>query len=58
MRTLNFLLNGFHHDISLEKNLGDFWDSLLRPTMDMFNILVLIGVAMAALQRSSGGLPG
>ena len=51
VRTLNFLLNGIHHDISLEKNLGDVWDYLLRPTMDIFNILVIIGVAMAAFQR-------
>ncbi len=51
IRTLNFILNGIDHDISLEKNLGDFWDYFLRPTMDVFNILVIVGVAMAAYQR-------
>ena len=51
LRTLNFILNGIDHDISFEKNLGDFWDYFLRPTMDVFNILVIVGVAMAAYQR-------
>jgi Fe-S oxidoreductase len=51
IRTLNFILNGIDHDISFEKNLGDFWDYFLRPTMDVFNILVIVGVAMAAYQR-------
>src|SRR3990172_1914572 len=40
VRTLNFILNGVHHDISFEKNLGDVWDYFLRPTMDVFNLLV------------------
>lgn len=51
VRTLNFLLNGFHEDISLEHNLGAVWDYLLRPTMDVFNVLVIVGVGMAAFQR-------
>lgn len=51
VRTLNFLLNGFSHDISLEKNLGEVWDYALRPTMDLFNVLVIVGVGMAAVQR-------
>ena len=51
VRTLNFLLNGIDHDISLEKNLGDVWDYVMRPLMDTFNILVIAGVAMAAYQR-------
>ena len=51
VRTLNFLLNGIDHDISLEKNLGDVWDYVMRPTMDTFNVLVIVGVAMAAFQR-------
>src|SRR6266542_3743370 len=51
VRTLNFLLNGISHDISLEKNLGDVWDYVMRPTMDTFNVLVIVGVAMAAFQR-------
>ena len=51
IRTLNFLLNGVDHSISLEANLGIVYD-LLRPLMDLFNVLVLIGVAMAAAQRA------
>jgi len=51
IRTLNFLFNGIDHDLSFEKNLGDAWDYLLRPTMDVFNLLVIAGVAMAAFQR-------
>ena len=51
VRTLNFILNGVDHSISFEKNLGDVWDYFLRPTMDVFNILVILGVAMAAYQR-------
>jgi Fe-S oxidoreductase len=51
IRTLNFILNGIDHDISLEAILGDFWDYFLRPIMDIFNILVIVGVAMAAYQR-------
>jgi Fe-S oxidoreductase len=50
VRTLNFLLNGVDHSISLEANLGIIYD-LLRPVMDLFNVLVLIGVGMAAWQR-------
>jgi heterodisulfide reductase subunit C len=50
IRTLNFLLNGVDHDISLEKNLGVVYDAL-RPVMDTFNLLVIVGVAMAAFQR-------
>jgi Fe-S oxidoreductase len=51
VRTLNFILNGVHEDISLEHNLGELWDYLLRPLMDVFNILVIVGVGMAAFQR-------
>ena len=51
VRTLNFLLNGVHEDISFEHNLGVVWDYALRPTLDVFNILVIVGVAMAAYQR-------
>jgi Fe-S oxidoreductase len=50
IRTLNFLLNGVDHSVSLEANLGIIYD-LLRPVMDLFNVLVLIGVGMAAFQR-------
>ena len=51
IRTLNFILNGIDHDISLEANLGDLWDYVMRPMMDVFNVLVIVGVAMAAYQR-------
>ena len=51
IRTLNFLLNGVDHDASLEKLLGPVFDFGLRPTMDAFNLLVIVGVAMAAFQR-------
>ena len=51
VRTLNFLLNGVDHDASLEKLLGPVFDFGLRPTMDAFNLLVIVGVAMAAYQR-------
>src|SRR3989475_4455500 len=51
VRTLNFLLNGFDHSISLEHILGDVYNYALRPMMDVFNILVILGVAMAAYQR-------
>src|SRR6266508_359323 len=32
VRTLNFLLNGVDHDISLEAIFGDVYDYALRPT--------------------------
>jgi Fe-S oxidoreductase len=51
IRTLNFILNGIDHDISFEANLGRLWDYILRPMMDVFNLLVIVGVAMAAYQR-------
>ncbi|MEO8456839.1 MAG: hypothetical protein ABI559_03400, partial [Chloroflexota bacterium] len=51
IRTLNFLLNGIDHSISFEANLGIIYD-LLRPLMDTFNLLVLLGCAMAAVQRA------
>jgi Fe-S oxidoreductase len=50
VRTLNFLLEGFHHEASLDANLGVLYD-LFRPVMDLFNVLVVVGVAMAAAQR-------
>jgi Fe-S oxidoreductase len=51
IRTLNFLLGGFHEDASLDSLLGIVYD-LLRPVMDLFNVLVIVGVGMAALQRA------
>src|SRR5581483_2985206 len=51
VRTLNFLLKGFDEDISLEHLLGTVYDITVRAPMDLFNILVLVGCAMAAWQR-------
>jgi Fe-S oxidoreductase len=51
IRTLNFLLNGVHEDISLETLMGDVFTIGLRPVMDAFNILVIVGTLMAAWQR-------
>ena len=50
IRTLNFLLNGIDHDISFEALVPDVYD-VLRPVMDTFNILVIVGIGMAAFQR-------
>jgi hypothetical protein len=51
IRTLNFLLNGIHEDVSLESALSDVYTIGLRPLMDVFNLLVIVGVLMAAWQR-------
>ena len=51
VRTLNFLLAGFDHDLAPESWADPFYDVLVRAPMDMFNILVLIGCGMAAWQR-------
>ncbi|MEX0800769.1 MAG: (Fe-S)-binding protein [Dehalococcoidia bacterium] len=51
IRTVNFLLNGIDHDVSLEHLLGDVYTIGLRPVMDVFNLLVIVGVLMAAYQR-------
>ncbi|HET8943915.1 MAG TPA: (Fe-S)-binding protein, partial [Dehalococcoidia bacterium] len=50
IRTLNFLLNGIDHDISFEGLVPRLYD-VLRPVMDTFNLLVIVGVLMAAWQR-------
>ncbi|MCH7809670.1 MAG: (Fe-S)-binding protein, partial [Chloroflexi bacterium] len=50
IRTLNFLLNGIDHSISFEALVPGIYD-VLRPVMDTFNILVIVGIAMAAFQR-------
>ncbi|MEX1195694.1 MAG: (Fe-S)-binding protein [Dehalococcoidia bacterium] len=50
IRTLNFLLNGIDHDISFEGLVPDIYD-FARPVMDAFNVLVIVGVGMAAFQR-------
>lgn len=51
IRTLNFLLDGVNEDVSIEAILGSGIYDVLRPVMDTFNILVIVGVAMAAFQR-------
>ncbi len=51
VRTLNFLLLGIDEDISLQHLGGVVYDVLVRAPMDLFNILVLVGCAMAAWQR-------
>ncbi len=51
VRTINFLLNGVNEDISLESALGDIYTIGWRPVMDAFNVLVIVGVLMAAWQR-------
>ncbi|MDZ4279073.1 MAG: (Fe-S)-binding protein, partial [Dehalococcoidia bacterium] len=50
VRTLNFLLDGFHEDASFESLLGDVY-TYFRPVMDLFNVLVIVGVGLAAFQR-------
>src|SRR3989304_3301655 len=56
VRTLNFILNGVDHDISVEEIFGPVYDGL-RPVMDAFNILGIAGVGMGAFQRFVWG-PG
>ena len=50
VRTLNFLLNGFNEDVSLASIFGIVYD-VFRPVMDLFDVLVIVGVALAAFQR-------
>ena len=50
VRTLNFLLAGFDEDISLESIFGILYTGF-RPVMDLFNVLVIAGVGLAAFQR-------
>ena len=51
VRTLNFLLDGIHQEASLESIFGPVY-TYFRPVMDLFNVLVIVGVAMAAVQRA------
>lgn len=50
VRTLNFLLDGVHEDASLDSIFGIVFDGY-RPVMDLFNVLVIVGVGLAAFQR-------
>jgi Fe-S oxidoreductase len=50
IRTLNFILEGIDEDLAFDAWMGDIY-KYFRPVMDLFNLLVLAGVAMAAYQR-------
>ena len=50
IRTLNFLLNGVHEDASLQSIFGIVYTGF-RPVMELFDVLVILGVGMAASQR-------
>ncbi|MCH8065508.1 MAG: 4Fe-4S dicluster domain-containing protein [Chloroflexi bacterium] len=50
VRTLNFLLDGFHEAASLESIFGILYTGF-RPVMELFNILVIFAVGLAAFQR-------
>ena len=50
IRTLNFLLDGFHEAISFQSIFGIVY-TLYRPVMDMFNVIVIVGVGLAVVQR-------
>jgi Fe-S oxidoreductase len=50
IRTFNFLLDGFHEDISFEALTGWLYIGV-RPILDLFNVLVIVGVGLAAFQR-------
>lgn len=50
VRTLNFLLDGVHEDASFQSLFGDIY-TYYRPVMDLFDVLVIVGVGIAAFQR-------
>ena len=50
VRTANFLLEGVSERISLQSLGGKLYRALM-PIMDIFNVLVLVGVAMAWVRR-------
>lgn len=50
IRTLNFLLDGFNESASFQSIFGDVY-TVYRPVMDLFDVLVIVGVGMAAFQR-------
>jgi Fe-S oxidoreductase len=50
IRTLNFLLDGVHKDASLQSLLGGVY-TYYRPVMDLFDVIVIVGVCIAAFQR-------
>ncbi len=50
-RTINFLLDGVHEDASLQSLFGDIY-TYYRPVMDLFNVVVLVGISVATFQRT------
>ena len=50
IRSLNMLLDGVSAQISLQHLLGPVYNGY-RPVMDTFNVLVMVGVGMAAYER-------
>jgi len=50
IRSLNMLLDGVSAQISLQHILGPVFNGY-RPVGDLFNVLVMVGVAMAAYER-------
>jgi Fe-S oxidoreductase len=50
IRTLNFLLDGVHENASFQSLFGDIY-TYYRPVMDLFDVLVIVGVGVAAFQR-------
>ena len=50
IRTLNFLLDGFHQAASFESMFGNLY-TYYRPIMDFFNVVVIVGVGLAVVQR-------
>ena len=50
VRTFNFLLEGFHHKASFASIFGVGYTAFL-PVMDFFNVIVVVGVLLAAFQR-------
>lgn len=50
IRSINLLLGGFHEDASLQSLLRDVY-TVYRPVMDLFNVVVIVGVIMAGINR-------
>jgi Fe-S oxidoreductase len=50
VRTVNFLLDGVNEKASLQHIFGDIY-TYYRPVMDLFDVIVIVGVGIAAFQR-------
>jgi hypothetical protein len=57
IRTLNFLIEGFYHDASLQHLFGSVYD-VYRPVMDLFDVLVIIGVGWPPRSEPSSDRSG